>query len=135
MTVALVLLFASSALAQSVWFEPNAGQVAGKTQWIGRSKGAYLYLKGDEVVYANGKNVHLRLVGVNAESVAEKLEPTGGYSSYFTGRDEKTWFTGIPNYVRLRFTVYYASAHNLECDFAARPGAEPAPIELAYSNR
>ena len=141
MKVAFVLLFASSALAQSVWFEPNAGQVAGKTQWIGRSKGAYLYLKGDEVVYANQKNVHMRLVGANAGPLAEKLEPTGGYSNYFTGRGEKTWFTGIPHYAKLRYhdvypgidIVYYAAGHNVEYDFAVRPGADPNKIELAFS--
>ena len=141
MKAAAVLLLAVSASAQSVWFEPNVGQVAGKTQWIGRSKGAYLYLKGDEVVYANQKNVHMRLFGANAGSVAEKLEPTGGYSSYFTGRDEKTWFTGIPHYAKLRYQnvypgidiVYYASGHNVEYDFAVRPGADPDCIELAFS--
>ena len=141
MRIAALLLFACSVSAQSVWFEPNVGQVAGKTEWIGRSRGAYLYLKGDEVVYANGKNVHMRLVGANAESVAEKLEPTGGYSNYFIGRDEKTWFTGIPHYAKLRYTdvypgidiVYYASGQNVEYDFAVRPGADSDRIELAFS--
>jgi len=81
----LPILFASILPAQTVWFEPNQGQVAGQTEWIGRSKGAYLYITGDEVVYANQKNLHLRLVGAKKHAHVEGLEPTGGISGYFTG--------------------------------------------------
>ena len=42
----LVFFIAASAMAQSVWFEPNVGQVKGQTEWVGRSKGAYLYISG-----------------------------------------------------------------------------------------
>jgi hypothetical protein len=106
--------------------------VAGRTEWIGRSKGAYLYITGDEVVYANKKNVHMRLVGASKRATVEGAEPTGGYSSYFTGRDEKTWFTGIPHYARLRYRdvypgvdmVYYGSGRNVEYDFVVKAGAD-----------
>lgn len=110
--------------AQTVWFEPNRGQVAGKTEWIGRAKGAYLYITGSEVVYANEKNVHMRLVG-GRQPKSTPLQPTGGYSNYFTGRGEKTWFTGIPHYANLRYEdvypgidmLYYGSGANVEYDF------------------
>jgi len=36
----------------SVWFEPNAGQVKGRTEFVGRTRGTYLYMTGREVVYA-----------------------------------------------------------------------------------
>ncbi|MBI1898989.1 MAG: hypothetical protein HYS04_21015 [Acidobacteria bacterium] len=36
----------------SVWFEPNRGQVAGRTQWVARAPGAFLYITGPEVVFA-----------------------------------------------------------------------------------
>jgi uncharacterized protein (TIGR03437 family) len=141
MKACAILLFAWSACAQSVWFEPNRGQVAGRTEWIGRSKGAYLYITGDEVVYANQKNVHMRLVGASKRAIVEGAEPTGGYSSYFTGRDEKTWFTGIPHYARLRYQdvypgvdmVYYGSGRNVEYDFVVQAGGDPEQIELAFS--
>ena len=78
------------------------------------AKGAYLYITGDEVVYANQKNVHLRLVGATKHPRVEGLEPNGGISSYFTGRDEKTWFTGIPHYAKLKYTdVYPGHRHGL----------------------
>ena len=126
---------------QMVWFEPNRGQVAGQTEWIGRAKGAYLYITGDEVVYASKKNVHMRLVGASRRAQVEGVEPTGGISSYFTGRDEKTWFTGIPHYAKLRYRdvypgidmVYYGIGRNVEYDFVVKPGADPERIELAFS--
>ena len=140
-TICFAFCFVSSLAAQTVWFEPNRGQVAGQTEWIGRSKGAYLYITGDEVVYANQKNVHLRLVGAKKHARVEGLEPTGGISSYFTGRDEKTWFIGIPHYAKLRYKdvyggidlVYYGSGRNIEYDFVVRPGADPKQIQLAFS--
>ncbi len=127
--------------AQSVWFEPNVGQVKGQAEWVGHSKGAYLYITGNEVVYANKTNVHMRLVGASAHARVEGLEPTGGYSNYFTGRDEQTWFTGIPHYARLKYRdvypgidlVYYGSGRNAEYDFVVKPGANPDRIELAFS--
>ena len=139
--ICLALCFVSALAAQAVWFEPNQGQVVGQTEWVGRSKGAYLYIAGDEVVYANQKNVHLRLVGAKRRARVEGLEPTGEISSYFTGRDEKTWFTGIPHYSKLKYTdlypgidmVYYGSGRNIEYDFVVKLGGDPKKIELAFS--
>ncbi len=141
--IPIAIFFACTLAAQTVWFEPNQGQVAGKTEWIGRSMGAYLYLTGDEIVYANQKNVHLRLVGAKKHARVEGLEPTGGISSYFTGRDEKTWFTGIPHYSKLKYKdiypgidmVYYGSGRNIEYDFVVKPEADPKQIQLAFSQR
>ena len=140
-TICFAFCFVSSLAAQTVWFEPNQGQVAGQTEWIGRSKGAYLYITGDEVVYANQKNVHLQLVGAKKHARVEGLEPTGGISSYFTGRDEKTWFTGIPHYSKLKYNdvyrgidmVYYGSGRNIEYDFVLKPGTDPKQIQLTFS--
>ena len=36
----------------SVWFEPNHGQVGGRTEWTARAAGAWLFLTSNEVVYA-----------------------------------------------------------------------------------
>src|SRR5260370_11510453 len=138
--VALILFPVSAAYSQSVWFEPNRGQVAGQTEWVGRAKGAYLYITGNEVVYAHTKNVHMRLIGASEATHVEGLEPTGGYSNYFTGRDEKTWFTGLPHYSKLRYKdvypgvdmVYYGTGRNVEYDFVVKPGGETEKIELAF---
>ncbi len=142
MKKSLFILFLGLGLqAQNVWFEPNVGQVKGQTEWVGHSKGAYLYITGNEVVYANKTNTHMRLVGAKARVPVEGIEPTGGYSNYFTGRDEKTWFTGIPHYARLKYRdvypgidlVFYGSGRNAEYDFIVKPGINPDRIELAFS--
>ena len=141
MKLVILLLITLALGAQTVWFEPNVGQVKGQTEWVGRSKGAYLYITGNEVVYANKTNVHMRLIGASKHARVEGLEPTGGYSNYFTGRDEKTWFTGIPHYARLRYKdvypgidlAYYGSGRNAEYDFIVKPGGNPDRIELAFS--
>src|SRR3981081_3131950 len=120
-----VLLLASNLCAASVnaglrqtgaktpvYFGPNRGQVAGETQWITRAPGTNVYITGSEVVFALlpkiskepaskplfTQNVHMRLVGASREAKAEGLEPLGSYSSYFAGKTEKEWFTGIPHY-------------------------------------
>src|SRR6266540_2473939 len=64
-----------------LWFEPNVGQVKGKTEWMARAAGAYLYITGAEIVFAlpplnvpriapakplYTHNVHMRLVGASA---------------------------------------------------------------------
>lgn len=83
----------------------------------------------------------MRLIGASKHARVEGMEPTGGYSNYFTGRDEKTWFTGIPHYARLRYKevypgidlAYYGSGRNAEYDFIVKPGGNPDRIELAFS--
>ncbi len=131
-----------------VYFEPNQGQVAGETQWITRAAGANVYITGSEVVFAlTAKtrfthNVHMKLVGASADAKAEGLEPLGGYSSYFAGKTEKDWFTGIPHFGRVRYKnvypgidlVYYGNQQNMEYDFLVAPGADPKQIDLVFSN-
>ena len=40
------------ASSMPVWFEPNRGQVGGRTEWTTRAAGAWLFLTSNEVVYA-----------------------------------------------------------------------------------
>ncbi len=131
-----------------VYFEPNRGQVAGETQWITRAPGSNVYITGSEVVFGLTTktrfthNAHMKLVGASVEAKAEGLEPLGGYSSYFAGKTEKDWFTGIPHFGRVRYKnvypgidlVYYGNQRNMEYDFLVAPGADPKQIELVFSN-
>jgi uncharacterized protein (TIGR03437 family) len=139
MRVPLFLLTFSLVQAWPVHFEPNGGQVAGRTEWVARASGITTYIASNEVVL---DRVHMRLVGAAGKARAEGLEPTGGYSNYFVGRTQKDWFTGIPHYARVRYqgiypgidVVYYASGRNVEYDFEVRPGADPNRIELAFDH-
>ena len=45
----------------------------GQTEWVGHAKGAYLYITGNEVVYTNKTNVHMRLVGASAHPRVEGI--------------------------------------------------------------
>ena len=49
-----VVVFAAcaTAYAQPLWFEPNQGQIAGRTEWIARSGGTQIYLAPNEAAFA-----------------------------------------------------------------------------------
>jgi len=146
------------ASSMPVWFEPNRGQVAGRTEWTTRAAGAWLFLTSNEVVYAlppeikfdpartrgvpsfKTTNVHMRMVGGRKiKGVGEGA--MGSYSNYFVGKQEGEWFTGVPHFERVRYAavypgidvVYYATGRSVEYDFLVEPGANPRQIELAFS--
>jgi len=145
------------ASSMPVWFEPNRGQVGGRTEWTSRAAGAWLFLTSNEVVYAlppeikfdpaktrgvpsfKTTNVHMRMVGGRrVKGVGEGA--MGSYSNYFVGKHEDEWFTGVPHFERVRYAgvypgidlVYYATGRSVEYDFLVAPGADPSVIELAF---
>jgi hypothetical protein len=134
----LVLLCALGCEAQMLWFEPNRGQVNAEVQVLAHTRAGYVYVARDQIAV---QDVRMRLAGASATSEAVLEEPTGGISSYFQGRDEKDWRTGIPQYSRVRLKnvyagidlVYYGNAESLEYDFIVRPGADPGKIRLAFN--
>jgi uncharacterized protein (TIGR03437 family) len=134
----LVLLCALGCEAQMLWFEPNCGQVHPAVQALAHTRAGYVYIGRDELAV---QDVRIRLAGASKTSEAVLEEPTGGISSYFQGRDEKDWRTGIPQYSRVRLKnvyagidlVYYGNTESLEYDFVLRPGADPAKIRLAFN--
>ncbi len=122
-------------------FEPNQGQVKGRTEWTAQARGAAVYITGPEVVFALGNdNAHMRFVGASPKPKTTGFHPTGGYSNYFLGKTEKSWFTGIPHYGSVRYKnaypgidiVYHRQNGNVEYDFILAPGADPNQIELAF---
>jgi hypothetical protein len=134
----LFLLCALGCEAQTLWFEPNRGQVHPAVQVLAHTPAGYVYIGCDQMAI---HDVRMRLAGASAASEAVLEEPTGGISSYFQGRDEKGWRTGIPQYSRVRLKnayagidlIYYGNAGNLEYDFIVRPGADPGKIRLAFN--
>jgi uncharacterized protein (TIGR03437 family) len=134
-----------------LWFEPNTGQVKGRTEFIGRTRGAYLYITGTEVVFemapakvepgAKMRQVRMSFVGAAAKPSSRLEQATGGYSNYFVGKTEKEWFTGVPHYERLRYrdvypgidVVYYGNEGRIEYDFEVKPGADVSKIGIQFS--
>ncbi len=124
-----------------IHFEPNQGQVKGRTEWMAQARGASVYITAQEVVFALGNdNAHMRFIGASSKPKGTGVDPTGGYSNYFLGKTEKSWFTGIPRYGSVRYTniypgidvVYHSQNGNVEYDFDLAPGADPNQIELAF---
>jgi len=133
-----------------LWFEPNAGQVKGRTEFVGRTRGAYLYMTGSEVVFAMApakiafgakmRQVRMRFEGASAKPAGVGEEPTGGYSNYFVGKTEKDWHTGIPHFEKLHYrdvyrgidVVYYGSDGQMEYDFVVKPGADVSKLGMRF---
>src|SRR5258708_10666467 len=123
-----------------LWFEPNAGQVKGRTEFVGRTRGAYLYMTGSEVVFAmtpakiefgaKMRQVTMQFEGAAGKSVGSGEQATGGHSNYFAGKTEKEWHTGIPHFEKLRYrdvypgidVVYYCCDGRMEDDCAVKSG-------------
>jgi uncharacterized protein (TIGR03437 family) len=131
----------SSLYGFTLHFEPNLGQVKGRTEWMAQAHGAAVYVTGPEVVFANGgDNIHMHFVGASRKSKSTGVEPLGAYSNYFFGPTEKTWFTGIPQFGSVRYAnlyrgidiAYHSSDNDVEYDFLLAPGANPEQIELAF---
>src|SRR5580704_4972875 len=71
--------------ARSTHFEPNMGQVKGRTEWMAQARGASVYITGPEIVFALGNdNAHLKFIGA-LTAKGTGVDPTGGYSNYFLG--------------------------------------------------
>jgi uncharacterized protein (TIGR03437 family) len=138
MRFALLIAAGAAAYAQPLWFEPNQGQAHPAVQFLAHTPGGYVYFAHDKIEV---RDVRMELVGGNKHAKIELEEPTGGISSYFIGRNEKEWHTGIPHYARVRYKnvyagidlVYYGRQRDIEYDFVLKPGADPSQIKLAYN--
>jgi uncharacterized protein (TIGR03437 family) len=138
--VAILQAEATSTTHLPFHFEPNMGQVKGRTEWMAQARGASVYITGAEIVFALGNdNAHMKFVGAQAAK-GTGIDPLEGYSNYFLGHSEKSWFTSVPHYGSVRYAniypgidvVYHSSDGNVEYDFVLAPGADPNQIELAF---
>src|SRR5258708_2341237 len=137
-TTLVALSGARAAMCQAVWLEPNQRQVHRSVEFLARSGGGYVYFARNRMAV---RDVRMELIGASGKAQAEFDEPTGGISSYFIGRTEEEWHTGIPHYARVRYRnvysgidlVYYGSGRDIEFDFVLRPGADPNQIRVAYN--
>jgi hypothetical protein len=157
------LAFASSPPAgapppsQPLIFEPNRGQAPTQAKWMGHGPGYLLTLSRDGLamrmrapaVSTSGNSaktaetydtIQMKLDGGRPWDDLTGLEPTGGSSDYYIGKDRKRWHAGIPHYAKVRESgvydgidlVFHNSGSNLEYDFVVKPGADPNQIKLAF---
>jgi len=147
MGIVLLIIPASAAPKLSVEFGgsplvfvPNAGQADSKALFYARSEGGTVWLTRDGLVF--GRSAASRLIFRNANpGVKLKAEDESGYCvSYFYGRDESEWRTGIPTARAVRYeNIYdgidlrvYGTGRRVEYDWIVKPGARPDQIRLAY---
>ena len=142
---ALLLGLTTSSLFAQITFEPNLGQADPGTRYVARS-GNYridLSRNSSRLTLKNAKggtSLKLSLIGANANTTWQQLEPLATRANYFRGRDASQWHTDIPTFGRVRERnlypgidlVYYGSENRLEYDFVLAPHANPARIRMRY---
>jgi hypothetical protein len=87
---------------------------------------------------ASTTTMQFRLTGVARSPAGVGEDQKIGKVNYFIGNDPTKWLTNVPTYARVRYKsvypgidlVYYGSGHELECDFAVSPGADPNRIQF-----
>jgi len=124
-------------------FEPNQGQAASPVQFVSRGSGYVLFLAPGQVVLklarqdeASADTLRMGLVGANSKAPAVGVARQAGMVSYFLGNNPNNWHTGIPTYGKVDYAevypgvdlVFYGNQRQLEYDFVAAPGADPARI-------
>ena len=133
-----------------LYFESNAGQVAGGAQYVARGTECSVLLapteaeillgKASDAAAANGiRAVRLQLLGANPASEITGRDPLSAKANYFIGSQSSEWHMGIPLFSRVQVdeaypgvqVIYYANqAAQLEYDFLLQPGARADQIRL-----
>jgi hypothetical protein len=158
-----------SSLQTPMVFEPNRGQADSGFQWIGRGAGFRVGIASDGATIefhdraagtrsksifpdastttkaqnrqksARSTLVKLHLSGSSAWKPTG-VNPTGGISNYFIGKNSASWHTDIPQYAQVKVTsvykgvdlVFRGDESALEYDFVVAPGADPKQIQLQF---
>ncbi len=123
-----------------LFFVPNAGQADSKALYYARSEGGTIWLTRDGLVFGRSAASRLIFRNANPDVRLRAEDPTGYCVSYFYGRDESEWRTGIPTTRAVRYeNIYdgidlrvYGTGRRVEYDWIVKPGARPDQIRLAY---
>ena len=134
-----------------LYFIANAGQMNSKAHYYARTPGYTLWLTREGLVFDRVENGEkgkaarsfskMAFIGANKDIEVVALEPTDYKVSYFIGRDESDWKTGISTsravlyknlYEGIDLKVY-GTEKQVEYDWIVAPGAEPGQIRFALS--
>ncbi len=129
-------------------FEPNQGQTDPQVKFLARGAGYGVFLTADQAVLTlssdkNSSVVRMQLAGANPAAAASGSSPLPGKSNYFIGNDPAKWYSGVPQFARVRYQsvypgvdlVYYGNHGRLEYDFEVAPGADPRQIALRFQGQ
>ncbi|MBA3868870.1 MAG: SBBP repeat-containing protein [Anaerolineae bacterium] len=136
------------------WFEPNLGQTDSQFAYVAHDRGYRVFLGRTELAYSlmqptsdaeahqgqrTSVNVHMQLVGANANTMIVGEDVLPGVSNYL---NEKGSFTNIPHYGGVRYrNLYngidmtnYRSPDGLQYDFHVAAGSDPNQIRLHFTD-
>jgi hypothetical protein len=134
-------------------FEPNQGQSDPAVKFLAHGRGYGLFLTADEAVLTlhraatdgrpsvpQSSVVRMTLEGASANSEVSGTDELPGKSNYFIGNDPSKWHADVPQFARVRYRgvypgidlVYYGKQGQLEYDFEAAPGSNPAEVTLRF---
>ena len=147
-------------------FERNDGQTDSQVKYLSRGPGYTLFLTERSAVLAiKPAPTESNLVQANSDTTARKATDTkasilrvdlagsrrptriegedlqGSVTSYFVGKDQTKWRSGVANYGRVKYEgvypgidlAYHGNPQELEYDFTVAPGADPRAIELEFA--
>jgi beta-propeller repeat-containing protein len=137
---------------RSLVFEPNLGQAPAEVKWIGRGPGYRLFFTSGGITAVviestsskqTYSSVRMNLTGGQPWKNVTGLDPTGGLSNYFRGKNGRNAITKIPHYSRVKVPrvydgidlVFYSNGGSLEYDFVVSPGADARKIQLAFEGQ
>lgn len=126
-------------------FEVNRGQADKRAQYLARGAGYAVLLTPAEAVInlrhaSQRAGVRMRLVNASTSAQSGASEMLETRSNYFNGKDPRRWLSNLENYGRVTYTqvypgidaTYYGKDGDLEYDFVAAPGSDPAAIQIEF---
>lgn len=128
-------------------FEANQGQADSRIMFMAHGLAYSVFLTRQEAVLnltgpAGQTNVlYMALSSANPNPTVSGQERLPGESNYLIGNDRSKWHTGVPSFGRVRYEavypgidlIYYGNRGQLEYDFVAAPGADPARIRMRFA--
>ena len=132
-------LSASDRISMPVVFEEleSTGKCSPQFRTTFGRETAFISGRSTAVVGRSGNKVTMTLKAAASCILSEAMDPTGGTSNYFVGRDVSRWRTGVKHFGRVRFkelypgidVVYHGRRGPLEYDLLIAPGADVTRIQ------
>lgn len=120
-----------------LYFLANQGQTDGAALFYAKTPGYTLWLTREGLMF-DGARMTFR--GARPGAAVKPSDPADYIVSYFDGRDEADWHTGIPTSKSVVYTgLYegiglkvYGTEKVIEYDWIVAPGADPGLIAFGY---
>lgn len=133
----------SSSVSIPMVFELNQGQASATYRYVAHNTGGEVrFTDSGPDILVNGKTgraiIHLRSVGMSAETRAEGKLPLQAKTNYLIGSDASRWIRNVSTFAEVAYDgiypgvdlSFYGSKDHLEHDFIVSPHANPSGIRF-----